>query len=137
MHTHTCIYKYGGNCHLWKTLDRQLQRLFLTFGCARFFIYFISSLVGEVQTKATSLRTQYGKLLRPKPSGSSDKDLTPRQRWILKKLQFLQPFVVPRVSQSTLNVSWLLQLFPTAVKFMRSPIYLSDRQCIYIYLSML
>ncbi|KAF4098363.1 hypothetical protein G5714_020393 [Onychostoma macrolepis] len=42
--------------------------------------------VGEVQTKAASLRTQYGKLLRPKPSGSSsDKDLTPRQSWMTWK----------------------------------------------------
>lgn len=59
---------------------------------------------GEVQTKAASLRTQYGKVLRSKPSGSGDKELTSRQKWILKNLQFLQPFVVQRVSQSTLNL---------------------------------
>ncbi|XP_048054368.1 uncharacterized protein LOC125273144 [Megalobrama amblycephala] len=65
--------------------------------------------VGEVQTKAASLRTQYGKVLRPKPSGSGDKELTTRQKWILNNLQFLQPFVVHRVSQSTLNLDDLEQ----------------------------
>ncbi|XP_076862889.1 uncharacterized protein LOC143514949 [Brachyhypopomus gauderio] len=60
--------------------------------------------VGEVQTKAASLRTQYGKLLRPQASGSGDKELTARQKWIMRSLVFLQPFVTHRVSQTTLNV---------------------------------
>ncbi|KAI7802736.1 uncharacterized protein LOC130562529 isoform X2 [Triplophysa rosa] len=59
--------------------------------------------VVKVQTKASSLRTQYGKVLRIKQNGCSDKELTSRQKWLLKKLKFLQPFVIHRVSQITLD----------------------------------
>ncbi|XP_065135818.1 uncharacterized protein [Paramisgurnus dabryanus] len=55
----------------------------------------------EVQTKATSLRTQYSRILHPK---NGDKELTSRQRWILNSLQFLQPFIVQRGSQSALTL---------------------------------
>ncbi|KAK6486780.1 hypothetical protein HHUSO_G10453 [Huso huso] len=67
------------------------------------YIYFWS--VVEVQTKASTLQTQYGKLLKPRPSGSGTKDLTSRQKWILKNLEFLKPFLVHRHKTSTSDSS--------------------------------
>ncbi|KAL3971397.1 fumarate hydratase, class II [Sarotherodon galilaeus] len=53
--------------------------------------------VNEVKTRVASLRTQYGKLLKPKPSGSGQKPPTPKQTWILKHLDFLKAHVVHRL----------------------------------------
>ncbi|KAL3992616.1 interferon gamma receptor 1 [Sarotherodon galilaeus] len=60
--------------------------------------------VNEVKTRVASLRTQYGKLLKPKPSGSGQKPPTPKQTWILKHLDFLKAHVVHRQTESTLRV---------------------------------
>ncbi|KAL2088611.1 hypothetical protein ACEWY4_015510 [Coilia grayii] len=60
--------------------------------------------VVDLQTKAASLRTQYGKLLRPKPSGTGYSVSTPRQQWIERSLGFLRPFMTHRASQTTLNL---------------------------------
>lgn len=51
------------------------------------------------------LRTQFGKLIKEKASGSGFKQPTARQKWILQRLQFLKPFVLQRASQSSLEVS--------------------------------
>ncbi|CAI5660123.1 unnamed protein product [Oreochromis niloticus] len=60
--------------------------------------------VNEVKTRVASLRTQYGKLLKPKPSGSGQKPPTPKQTWILKHLDFLKAHVVHRQTESTLRL---------------------------------
>ncbi|CAI5661128.1 uncharacterized protein LOC112842915 [Oreochromis niloticus] len=60
--------------------------------------------VNEVKTRVASLRTQYGKLLKPKPSGSGQKPPTPKQTWILKHLDFLRAHVVHRQTESTLRL---------------------------------
>ncbi|XP_013861240.1 uncharacterized protein LOC106515779 isoform X2 [Austrofundulus limnaeus] len=57
----------------------------------------------EVITRAASLRTQYGKLVHPKPGGSGTKELTSRQKWILKSMEFLKCHVLPRQAFSTLE----------------------------------
>lgn len=51
---------------------------------------------GKVMTCAASIHMQNGKLPHRKPSGSGAKELTPRQRWILKNLKFLKCHVLPR-----------------------------------------
>ncbi|XP_065119390.1 uncharacterized protein [Paramisgurnus dabryanus] len=51
-----------------------------------------------------SLRTQFCRLLRPLPSGSGDKALTSKQKWILRHLDFLKPFVTPRNAETTLAI---------------------------------
>ncbi|XP_049323079.1 uncharacterized protein LOC125806764 [Astyanax mexicanus] len=56
----------------------------------------------EVKTRAASFRTQYGKLLKPKPSGSGQKPLTSKQQWILTHLDFLKPHVTHRTTATTL-----------------------------------
>ena len=70
--------------------------------------YFLLKIaVVEITTRAASLRTQFGKLLHPKPSGSGLKDvtLTPRQKWICQSMFFLRAHIAHRPSQTTLNVS--------------------------------
>ncbi|KAM4565474.1 uncharacterized protein V3H82_014502 isoform 2-T2 [Fundulus diaphanus] len=59
--------------------------------------------VNEVKTRVASLRTQYGKLMKPKPSGSAQKPLTPKQKWIIKHLDFLKGHVIHRPTESTLR----------------------------------
>ncbi|KAK0137743.1 hypothetical protein N1851_026047 [Merluccius polli] len=66
--------------------------------------------VAELQLKAASLRTQYGKILRPKASGSGYKDATPRQIWIKRTLGFLRPYMSHRTSQTTLNSKTIIIL---------------------------
>lgn len=61
--------------------------------------------VNEVKTRAASLRTQYGKLIRAKPSGSGQKPLASKQNWILQHLDFLKAHVTHRPTESTLTVS--------------------------------
>lgn len=61
--------------------------------------------VNEVKTRVASLRTQYGKLIKPKASGSGQKPLTPKQQWILQHLDFLRAHVTHRHTESTLRVS--------------------------------
>jgi len=39
--------------------------------------------VEEVKMRAIALRTQYSKLLKAKPSGSGEKPLTSKQKWLL------------------------------------------------------
>ncbi|KAK5848786.1 hypothetical protein PBY51_008479 [Eleginops maclovinus] len=59
--------------------------------------------VNEVKTRVASLRTQFGKLIKPKPSGSGQKTLTPKQQWILQHLDFLRVHVAHRSTESTLR----------------------------------
>ncbi|XP_042364129.1 uncharacterized protein wu:fb74b10 [Plectropomus leopardus] len=60
--------------------------------------------VEEVKVRATSLRTQYTRVLKPLTSGSGkNKALTPRQRRILKSLKFLRKHVNPRSSESNVD----------------------------------
>ncbi|KAF7200673.1 uncharacterized protein [Nothobranchius furzeri] len=58
--------------------------------------------VEEVKMRATSLRTQYSKILKVNPSGSGEKTLTNKQRWIMKSLMFLKKYVTQRATESTL-----------------------------------
>lgn len=62
--------------------------------------------VKEVKTRVASMRTQFGKLLKPKASGSGQKSTTPKQMWLMKQLDFLKSHVVPRHTESTLTVSY-------------------------------
>ncbi|KAM9342392.1 uncharacterized protein KZ484_015105 [Pholidichthys leucotaenia] len=57
--------------------------------------------VEEVKTRAVSLRTQYSRLIKPKPSGSRSKPLTPRQKWLLRVMAFIRRYIVHRPSEST------------------------------------
>ncbi|XP_062406064.1 uncharacterized protein LOC134096289 isoform X2 [Sardina pilchardus] len=57
----------------------------------------------EVKKKWESLRTQFGRYRKPSPSGSSRTKRTARQRWILRKLQFLQPHTKTKESASDLT----------------------------------
>ncbi|XP_029969510.1 WW domain-binding protein 11-like isoform X4 [Salarias fasciatus] len=61
--------------------------------------------VEEVKTRVTTLRTQYSKLLKCKPSGSANKTLTSRQTWLLKSLTFLKKHVSQRPTESSLPQS--------------------------------
>ncbi|CAL8384751.1 unnamed protein product [Gadus morhua 'NCC'] len=61
--------------------------------------------VEEVRARATSLRTQYSKLLKSKPSGSGDTALTSKQKWMLKSLFFLKAHVVQRATETSLHMS--------------------------------
>ncbi|XP_034540816.1 uncharacterized protein wu:fb74b10 [Notolabrus celidotus] len=60
--------------------------------------------VAEVKTRSLSLRTQFSRLLRPRPSGSGEKTLTSKQKWILRGLDFLKPFVTPRNTETSLVI---------------------------------
>ncbi|XP_015248611.1 PREDICTED: uncharacterized protein LOC107096463 [Cyprinodon variegatus] len=60
--------------------------------------------VNEVKTRVTSLRTQYGKLLKAKPRrGGGRKPLTPKQKWILKHVDFLKGHIIHRHTESTMS----------------------------------
>nr|XP_055049237.1 uncharacterized protein LOC129434331 [Misgurnus anguillicaudatus] len=61
--------------------------------------------VEEVKTRATTLRTQFSKLLKSKPSGASEKPLTSKQRWLMKTLMFLRKHVTQRATESSLPQS--------------------------------
>ncbi|XP_016328180.1 uncharacterized protein LOC107677691 [Sinocyclocheilus anshuiensis] len=50
-----------------------------------------------------TLRTQFGKILKGKPSGSVLTLMTSRQKWIFQHLQFLKPFVLHRPSETSLE----------------------------------
>ncbi|XP_041850012.1 olfactory marker protein a isoform X1 [Melanotaenia boesemani] len=54
--------------------------------------------VEEVRGRATTLRTQYSKLLKSKASGSEEKALTAKQTWMLKSLSFLKTYVIQRTT---------------------------------------
>lgn len=62
--------------------------------------------VEEVKTRAVSLRTQFVRLVKPKPSGSDNKPLTPRQRWLLRAMGFIKKYVSHRPCETTLCVSF-------------------------------
>ncbi|KAK7132819.1 hypothetical protein R3I93_019151 [Phoxinus phoxinus] len=57
-----------------------------------------------VATRVASLRTQYARLRKPKPSGSEVKPLTLRQRWLLRALDFLKPHIVHRRNENHLGL---------------------------------
>ncbi|XDV47030.1 hypothetical protein PO909_016779 [Leuciscus waleckii] len=61
--------------------------------------------VEEVKTRATTLRTQFSKLLKTKPSGTFEKPLTSKQRWLMKTLMFLRKHVTQRATESSLPQS--------------------------------
>ncbi|KAI2647908.1 Pheromone-processing carboxypeptidase KEX1 [Labeo rohita] len=65
--------------------------------------------VNDVQTRMAMLRTQFGKLIKEKASGSGYKQPTARQKWILQHLQFLKPFVMQRSNQSSLETTPCVQ----------------------------
>ncbi|XP_052001269.1 uncharacterized protein LOC127656829 [Xyrauchen texanus] len=61
--------------------------------------------VEDVKQRAGSLRTQYSRLLKPRPSGSGGKPLTSKQRWLLDNLEFLRRHYTPMLSKSSLNLT--------------------------------
>ncbi|XP_016373045.1 uncharacterized protein LOC107712335 [Sinocyclocheilus rhinocerous] len=61
--------------------------------------------VEDVKMRATTLRTQFTKLLKPKPSSSGEKGLTQKQRWLLSSLEFLKKHVAQRPSETSLDQS--------------------------------
>ncbi|CAM4724966.1 unnamed protein product [Leuciscus chuanchicus] len=61
--------------------------------------------VEEVKTRATTLRTQFSKLLKTKPSWTFEKPLTSKQRWLMKTLMFLRKHVTQRATESSLPQS--------------------------------
>lgn len=60
--------------------------------------------VEELKTRVTTLRTQFTKLLKPKPSGSGEKGLTEKQRWLLTNLDFLKKHVAQRPSETSVSM---------------------------------
>ncbi|KAF4115304.1 hypothetical protein G5714_002793 [Onychostoma macrolepis] len=62
--------------------------------------------VEDVKTRAVSLRTQYCRLLKPKPSGSGNKPMTPRQKWLLRVMDFIKTYIVHRQCETTLGASF-------------------------------
>lgn len=62
----------------------------------------------EVKIRATTLRTQFTKLLKPKPSGSGEKGLTQKQSWLLRSLEFLKKHVAQRPSETNVRMKVLL-----------------------------
>ncbi|XP_056116082.1 uncharacterized protein LOC130091946 [Rhinichthys klamathensis goyatoka] len=62
--------------------------------------------VEDIKTRAVSLRTQYCCLQKPKPSGSGCKPLTPRQRWLLRVMDFIKTYIVHRPCETTLGASF-------------------------------
>ncbi|TDG98359.1 hypothetical protein EPR50_G00218110 [Perca flavescens] len=57
----------------------------------------------ETKKKWDSLRTQFCRYRKLSPSGSSGTDKTPRQRWILRRLRFLEPHT--KSKESGLNLT--------------------------------
>ncbi|XP_048838557.1 uncharacterized protein wu:fb74b10 [Brienomyrus brachyistius] len=62
--------------------------------------------VEDVKTRAVSLRTQYSRMIKPKPSGSRNKPLTLRQKWLLGVMDFIKQYIVHRPCDSALDVSF-------------------------------
>ncbi|KAJ8273414.1 hypothetical protein GJAV_G00101360 [Gymnothorax javanicus] len=65
--------------------------------------------VAQIKTRALSLRTQYSRLIKPKPSGSVNKSYTARQRWLLRVMDFLKQYIVHRPCEFT-------RILPSTVK---------------------
>ncbi|XP_062239063.1 uncharacterized protein wu:fb74b10 [Platichthys flesus] len=61
--------------------------------------------VQEVKTRATSLRTQYSRLIKPKPNGGEIKPLTPRQQWLIRAMDFIKPYIVHRPCETAVDMS--------------------------------
>ncbi|XP_073731832.1 uncharacterized protein [Misgurnus anguillicaudatus] len=62
--------------------------------------------VDDIKTRAVSLRTQYCRLMKPKPSGSGNKPWTPRQKWLLSVMDFIKTYIVHWPSETTLGASF-------------------------------
>ncbi|KAK7918607.1 hypothetical protein WMY93_009891 [Mugilogobius chulae] len=91
---HACLYDVSSSTYhdryaRLKSLEEIANELHLT--------------VNEVKVKLASLRTQYGKLIRPKASGSGHKPLSSKQQWIVRHLEFLKTHVTHRSPQTTLR----------------------------------
>jgi hypothetical protein len=50
------------------------------------------------------MRTSYGRAKKIPPSGSGYKKMSARFKWLLKNLEFLSPYVIPRASQSNMEI---------------------------------
>ncbi|XP_029953718.1 uncharacterized protein LOC115393067 [Salarias fasciatus] len=61
--------------------------------------------VEEVKTRATSLRTQYARLVKPGGSSRDKQSMTERQRKILSSCEFLKKHIIHRSSDSTMEES--------------------------------
>ena len=68
--------------------------------------YMIVTVVTEekIQTRMTTLRTQYTKLKKSQRSGSAANPKSRKSQWMLKRLQFLNPYLTERKSTSNLTV---------------------------------
>ncbi len=44
----------------------------------------------------STLRTSYGRVIKPAASGSAGKDPTMRQRWLIENLGFLKEYIKPK-----------------------------------------
>lgn len=62
-------------------------------------------LVEDVKTRALSLRTQYSRLVKPKPGGHGNKVLTSKQKWILRAMDFIRPHIVHRPSETKVSAN--------------------------------
>ncbi|KAK7138515.1 hypothetical protein R3I94_013975 [Phoxinus phoxinus] len=62
--------------------------------------------VEDIKTRAVSMRTQYCRLQKPKPSVSGSKPSTPRQRWLLRVMDFIKTYIVHRPCETTLGASF-------------------------------
>lgn len=69
--------------------------------CFDLFLAYLS--VDEVKTRTASLRTQYSRLLKPKPGGTGTKPLTARQKWLLIVMDFIKRHIVHRLCDSTVS----------------------------------
>jgi hypothetical protein len=64
-------------------------------------------LVDQVRKRIKSLRTQFGKLRKQKPSGTNTKPLTTKNKWILERFQFLAPHMGVRPTTSNLKLIYV------------------------------
>ncbi len=62
--------------------------------------------VEDIKMRATTLRTRFTKLLKPKPSGSGEKGLTQKQRGLLSSLDFLKKYVAQRPSETSVSMQY-------------------------------
>uniref|UniRef100_H3D8E7 MADF domain-containing protein n=2 Tax=Tetraodon nigroviridis TaxID=99883 RepID=H3D8E7_TETNG len=92
---HPCLYDVSHE--LYQNRDRKEE-------CWREVAAFLQKPVEDVKTRALSLRTQYSRLVRPKPGGHGNKVLTTKQRWILGAMEFIRPHIVHRPSETKVAI---------------------------------
>ena len=63
--------------------------------------------VEDIKIHMRSLRTKLSHLLKKAPSGAEGKRLTPREKWVSERLDFIRPFMTARKAKSSSKVNKL------------------------------